>query len=208
MTEIQAILRSVLAMNQGSRLTPELALGIEQSIVTQVAAMQSQDRALVLRGFVPEQYRDVVFAVERIENIIDEIEPLHYAHWQESESARHELPYNPGYENWVQQERDGTFVVFTVRNATGALKGYMQMSVCRSNHTGVLLSIEDALFLDPEVRKGFICRQFAMYAEKCLRGIGVREIRLSVKNHNRVWKVWTRMGFSATGIELIKILED
>ena len=208
MTEIQAILRSVLAMNQGSRLTPELALGIEQSIVTQVSALRSQDKAIALRGFVPEQFQDVVFAVERMENLVDEIEPLHHAHWQESESARHELPYNPNYEGWVQHERAGSFMVFTVRNATGALKGYMQMYVGRSNHTGVLLSNEDALFLDPEVRKGFVCRRFAAYAEKCMRELGVREIRLSVKNTNGVWKVWTRMGFAATGVELIKILED
>jgi hypothetical protein len=208
MTEIQAILRSVLAMNQGNRLTPELALGIEQSIVAQVTAMRGQDNALALRGFVPEQYRDVVFAVERMDVIRDEIAPLHWAHWQESESSRHELPYNPNYDAYVQQERTGSFMVFTVRDAAGALKGYMQMYIGRSNHTGVLISNEDALFLDPEVRKGFICRRFAAYAEQCLRALGVREVRLSVKNTNGVWKVWERMGFAATGVELVKILED
>jgi ribosomal protein S18 acetylase RimI-like enzyme len=61
--------------------------------------------------------------------------------------------------------------------------------------------------LHPDVRKGRTCVEFAKYSENVVRQLGVREIRLSVKVTNDIWKLWERIGYQRTGYELVKVLE-
>ena len=194
-------LADALWRNQGQTLTPELIFGILQ------AATFKPDNAVANAQFEKREYKGFVFAVERIRDVVDEIRPLHQAHWEESESFRHGLPLKPNYGTWLADEQEGRFVLFTIRQ-DGALKGYCQVYLTVSNHTGTNICNEDALYLHPDARKGFTCSQFAKYAEWVVRQLGVREVRLSVKVTNDVWKLWERIGYQRTGHELVKILEN
>jgi len=192
----------VLWSNQGQVLTPELIIGLIHGLSFK------PDCAIANYGFEPEEYRGVTFGVERIKDIVEEISPLHAAHWEESEGFRHGLPLSPNYKQWIDDEINGGFVIFTVRDSSGALKGYCQVYVSSSNHTGVKICNEDALYLHPDVRSGFTCSRFAKYAEKVVRRLGVKEVRLSVKVTNDIWKLWERIGYQRTGHELVKVLEE
>jgi hypothetical protein len=198
-------LRQALQNNRGNVLTDELCVGIEA--VVGMSLPVDGDCAVAGLGIPPEEYRSVVFAVERIADVAAEIAPLHEAHWKESEGFRHGLPLRPNYVAWAIDEKAGSFILFTIRQ-NGVLVGYCQVYVSYSNHTGTKICNEDALFLDPVVRSGFICSRFAKYAEKVVKSLGVREVRLSVKVTNDIWKLWERIGYERTGFELVKVLEE
>lgn len=207
MSDLQHVFRAILGQNIGNKLTPELALGIEHSLLTTYAGILNADHALINFGFEPHWYSEFSFNVERMETIAEEISVLHKMHWDESESVRHGLPYQPNYQRWIADERSGNFMLFTVRHQ-GALVGYCQVYITTSNHTGVRICNEDALFLHPDARKGRVCAELAKYGEACVKELGVREIRLSVKTGNDIWKLWERMGYVRTGYELVKVLGD
>ena len=196
-------LNDILWRNQGNILTPELILGI----VHGVSSAQPPDLALINHNFPPLGYKGVTFGIERISEIVDEISPLHTAHWQESESFRHGLEWNPNYNRWAADEMAGRFLLFTVRDELGVLKGYCQVYISVSTHTGTKICNEDALYLHPDVRKGFICSQLTKYAESVLEQLGVREVRLSVKVTNDIWRLFERIGYQRTGYELVKVLK-
>jgi hypothetical protein len=198
---IPGMIEQILWRNQGQVLTPELIVGILHG------CNFTPDNSVASLGIAPMEYKGVTFAVERIADIQKEIAPLHDMHWRESESFRHGLPLSPNYSQWIADERAGSFILFTVREL-GILMGYCQVYVTTSNHTGTKICNEDALFLHPGVRRGLICAQFAKYSESVVKRLGVREVRLSVKVTNEIWKLWERMGYQRTGYELVKILED
>lgn len=198
-------LRQALQNNRGNVLTDELCVGIEA--VVGMSFPEAKDYAVAQLGIPSEKYRNVVFAIERISEVAGEIAPLHEAHWKESEGFRHGLPLQPNYLAWASDEAAGSFLLFTVRQ-NGVLVGYCQVYISYSNHTGTKICNEDALFLDPVVRSGFICSRFAKYAERVVKSLGVREVRLSVKVTNDIWKLWERIGYERTGYELVKVLEE
>lgn len=197
-------LRNILAANRGNVLTEELCVGIEA--VFGYRAAEQPDLAMA-RFFAPEEYGTLVFRAERVVDVVDEIFPLYRAHWEESEAYRHELPFAPGIDMWAGEERAGRFVLVTARKA-GRLLGYCQFYVSTSAHTGTKICTEDALYLDPEIRRGLTCKRFVQYAEQCAKSMGAREVRMTVKVTNDIWKLWERSGYAKTGYELVKVLED
>lgn len=157
--------------------------------------------------FPVEQYNGLTFQVERMRDLKDEIKPLHWAHWQETEKYRHGQPFNPNYAAFIAYERAGHYVLFTVRDADKRLVGNCAVYVFRSNHTQELEATEDTMFLLKEVRKG---RQlgvaFFQYCERMLLALGVVEIKFSVKTTNAVWRLWRRLGYEVVAYELSKQL--
>jgi hypothetical protein len=84
-------LLALLKVNMGLPLTPELAADICLAADRLATLIPAEN----IQRIEPEQHGDLAFSVERIEGITDEIEPLHRAHWDETEEHRHELPFNP-----------------------------------------------------------------------------------------------------------------
>lgn len=197
-----AVLRDALLRNKGNTLTDELCIGLEAVVMSTFPMVE--DRAVALAGFDTMEYKGAVFAVERLRDVLEQVAPLHAAHWQESESFRHGLPYKPDYASMIASETAGNFVLFTVR-MDGEIVGYGQVYVTESTHTGTKICNEDALYLAPVARKGFLCVKFFKYIESVITALGVREMRLSVKVTNEIWKLWERQGYARTGYELVKV---
>lgn len=193
---------SVLKANIGVPLNPDLAADIMLA-ASQVPTLVHLER---IERINPEQYDEFTFAVEKIEDIADEVKPLHLAHWKETETHRHALALKPDYETFIRYERAGRYVLFTLRHG-GNLVGNCAMYVSRSAHTGTLMSREDTLFLLPEARKGRVASHFVTYVENSLKEIGVREICITVKTVNKAGRFFRMLGYKHTEIGLTKTLE-
>jgi hypothetical protein len=154
----------------------------------------------------PEQYGEFTFSVERMEDIQEEIKPLHQTHWAETEEHRHSISFNPDYGTFFRYERAGRAVVFTLRK-DGVLLGNFSLYLDKSMHTQRLLATEDTLFLMPEARTGRTAMRFIAYAEKALKQIGVKEIDVSVKLVNKAGRFFQIIGYRHTANGLSKILE-
>ena len=143
--------------------------------------------------------------MERIADVLEEIKPLHIAHWEETEGYRHTLKLNADYESFVAHERNGRYILFTVRKED-RLVGNCAMYLNISTHTKTLIATEDTLFFLKEIRGGFSSLRFQKYIERVLRALGVKEVRVSVKTINKANVLLERMGFSAVAVQYSKII--
>lgn len=159
-----------------------------------------------IESIPPQTCGRYTFAVERMQDIEAEIRPLHRAHWDETEKHRHGLELNPDYETFKQYERAGRYVLFTARDG-GRLVGNCAMYLGMSAHTQTLVATEDTLYLLPEARRGTTGRAFIGYVEDGLRGLGVREIDITVKTVNRAERLFRMLGYRHVENGLTKVLE-
>lgn len=155
----------------------------------------------------PRVHGEFVFAVEKMEDIIEEMKPMHQAHWEETESHRHNLELKPDYDYFIASERAGRYILFTMRTE-GKLVGNCAMYINESKHSDTLMSNEDTLYLYPEARKGRIAFKFVKYVEDSLQLLGVNEINISVKLVNKAARFFKMQGYREVEIGLTKILED
>lgn len=166
--------RMAMAKHLGKVITPEVAAAIE------VEALYEVDRSVNVMQFAPHEYRGIVFAAESFRLIIDELHPLHEAHFAETERARDGLPLQPDYEYMAAAERRGDLVQFTAR-IDGELVGNIRMYLFKDLHTGTRGAREDTLFLSPKARTGFAASRFIEYAERCLAQLGCGEVWCDTK---------------------------
>ncbi|SOD42349.1 hypothetical protein [Nitrosovibrio sp. Nv4] len=192
----------ILKANIGQSLTPDLAADLMLA-ADQIPTLVSFD---VLDRIKPQQCGEFVFAHEKLEDILEEMKPLHVEHWKQTEQHRHSIEFNPDYETFFRHERAGRAVVFTLRKE-GRLLGNFSVYVSKSMHTQTLFSREDTLFLMPEARKGRTAMRFIEYGERALQQIGVREINVSVKVINKAGRFFQMIGYRHTENGLSKILE-
>jgi GNAT superfamily N-acetyltransferase len=154
----------------------------------------------------PMIHEDIVFARERMEDIVGEMKLLHQAHWNETEAHRHGLALNPHYDIFIRYERAGRYVLFTLRN-DGQLQGNCALYLDKSTHTQTLIATEDTLYLLPQARKRRAARQFIEYCENALKSLGVKEINVSVKTVNKAGRFFRMLGYRHVENGLSKILE-
>jgi GNAT superfamily N-acetyltransferase len=193
---------SLLKANVGSTLTSDLAADICVAANRMGTLAQLRDIARIK----PRYNAHLVFAVERIENITEEIKHLHRAHWNETEGHRHQLPLQPDYETFIRYEQAGRYLLFTVRSE-GKLLGNCAMYLDKSAHTQTLIATEDTLYLLPEARRGTIAKRFVRYVENAMKLLGVREINITVKTVNKAARFFRLLGYRHVENGLTKILE-
>ncbi|SFW21864.1 hypothetical protein SAMN05216414_106116 [Nitrosovibrio sp. Nv17] len=196
-------LLDILKMNIGIPLSPEAAADILMAAnrlpaLVPLEALEGIPLCLAENGSV--------FARERIADIVEEIRPLHQAHWNETEGHRHGLAFDPGYAAFIRYEQAGRYVLFTLRQQDRLL-GNCALYLDRSAHTQSLIATEDTLFLLPEARIGTTARRFVAYVEDALRLLGVREVEISVKTVNRAERFFRFLGYRRVETGLTKILE-
>lgn len=151
----------ILAAHLGKVLTPELA----SEMLEQFPA---HGTPIDLDQFQPRTCGSIVFAAERLLDILDEIEPLHEAHWMETEHHYQGTVKKPDIGAGLADEQAGRMIQFTARHE-GRLVGNMRMYVGgTSRHTGRPMATEDTIFLLPEFRGGIRAVRFMQYVEDCL----------------------------------------
>lgn len=193
---------SILKSNIDQPLSSELAADIMLA-ASQIPTFIPFD---VIDKIQPDSYGNFMFSLEHIEGIVDEIKPLHQAHWNETEEHRHSLPFNPSYQTFIRYERAGRYVLFTLRSE-GRLLGNCTMYLDKSAHTQTLIATEDTLYLLPEARKGGVAKRFVAYVENAMRLLGVGEINISVKTVNKAERFFRLLGYRHVENGLTKVLE-
>lgn len=176
-----------LAKHAGQPLTPAVAVQILDDLYP--------DRTIDPAQFAPLHHQGYVIAVESFRAIVEELKPLHVAHWAETETYRHCEPLNPNYEQAGERERAGRALQFTVRK-DGELVGHLQMYLVESEHTQTALSQENTLFIRKDHRGGFLVMKLIRYVVDVLvRVRGEHLIEVDSKLANRADVLMRRAGF-------------
>jgi hypothetical protein len=195
-------LRSAIGCHLGEVLTAEVAASIE------AGAAGAPDLSVDHSAIGCMRRSGLRFQAERLSDILDEIHPLHQAHWLETEKHRHGLLMAPDYGSMLDDERAGRLIQFTVRDEAGTLVGNLRMYVGVSRHTGTKFAHEDTLYLKPEVRGGFAALTLMRFAEGALLAIGVREIRADSKLVNNADVLMRRLGYVPVALQFVKIFKE
>jgi len=195
--------RSAMVKYLGQELTPEVAAAIEAE------AFQTPDNSHNPKKFGSKEYKGMFFQAEKFADIVDEIHPLHEAHFQETEKHRLGFGLNMDYDQLKSYERAGRMVQFTCRDIeSGKLVGNIRMYIDTSLHTGTLYATEDTYYVLPEFRLGFAALRFWQFMEDCLKSIGVREIRTDSKVLNKVHKLNEYCGYKHVANKYVKVFQE
>lgn len=134
-------------------------------------------------GLPPQTEGEFTIGHERMHEIIPDIEPCYRQHYAETEQVY--LPdseYNPDFANYEALEKQGTFVLFTVRKYSTVV-GYLQYHVYRDMHAqGEMSAREDAFYLVPECRGSGIAPKLLAYAEHFLSKLGCTYVGMTDKS--------------------------
>jgi GNAT superfamily N-acetyltransferase len=192
-------LRAALVAHFDLPLTPKVAAAI-------FAAATTRAKPPDLIAFERYEYQGFVFHVERLRDVLDELHPMHVAHWAETERHRAGIALNPDYDAMLFDEQIGRLIQFTCRKG-GALVGNLRLYIGTSRHTQTKFAEEDTLYLSPEHRGGFVAAQFLRYAERCVRTLGVREIRANSKLVNKADVLMRRLKYTPVATQFVKVFD-
>jgi hypothetical protein len=195
-------IRMALGAHLGQVLTPEIAAAIELA-----AGFAAPAARTALPKFASATCGSLTFQVERFSGILPELHLLHVEHWEQTEEFRHHIPMNPDYVAMARDEDHGRMVQFTAR-AGAELVGNLRVYVVLGRHTQTLHAVEDTMYLKPLHRTPRAALRFVEFAEKCLRQIGVREIRCTAKLSNNAARFFEGMGYRPVATELVKFLKE
>lgn len=188
-------MRQALAFALAKHADQPLTMDVARIILNDLFPVQYIDWA----AFPQVHHAGYVLAVECFANAIDELHPLHLAHFQETEHWRGGIEMQADYDAAKERERAGKLLQMTVRK-DGELVGHLRMYRFTSMHTMSDFLEEDCLFLRKDHRRGLLAMKLIDYVEQCARRLGVFELRASTKLENNVaillrrkrWKVYAQ----------------
>lgn len=144
---------------------------------------------------------DYVIGVERLSDMLPEIQALHEAHWKETEELYLDDPLDPDYQTMLAMESDARWVTFTVRDSTGEMVGNAMFALGLSVHMkGVLQAKEDTFYITKPNRGTSLADAFLSYIECFLKELGVVYMGMSDKSPTggkSLHKLMSRHGFKS-----------
>lgn len=170
-------------------------------------ASETPSLASSLTPAVPDSGGGLSFQVERFADIMAELPPLFYEHWQEVAVDRDRITLEPDFAKYVQMEQAGILAVQTVR-ADGELVGYFFTAILPLLHyKSWMAGVTDIYFIRPLYRgQGW---RFFRFVIQDLKSRGVQKHFTMAKLHMdpRIGLLWQRMGYKPVETWFSKILE-
>lgn len=136
----------------------------------------------------------IALALERLSDILTEVEELWRLHFQETEGYRHSLGYNPDREGFLGYDRANMFRLYTARE-NGRLIGHAGFIVFRSRHTKTKTAGEDFFYVRDEARGVGVARDLMRFALQELRDEGIDQVTFSDKQPSDLEPFLRKFGF-------------
>lgn len=145
------------------------------------------------------------FHLGRHRETFEELEPLYRQHYGEmvERLARDGIdypPYNPRWDEYFKAGDNGYLLTFILR-CDGKAVGCSNMYITNDMHNNDLIAQEDTIYVVPEHRNG-IGKKFAKVILDELRERGVKRLNVSAMTDLRATKLWKRMGFKESAIQM------
>jgi GNAT superfamily N-acetyltransferase len=138
----------------------------------------------------------------------EELEPLYRQHYGEmiERLARDGIeysPYNPRWDEYFKAGDNGYLLTFILR-FDGKAVGCSNIYLTHDMHNSDLIAQEDTIYVLPEHRNG-IGKKFARVILDELKERGVKRLNVSAMTDLRATKLWKRMGFKESAIQMTYI---
>jgi hypothetical protein len=148
---------------------------------------------------------DVAFAEERYEDILDEIVPMHYAHWIESGEYKSGFIFNMKYDRFISNNKTGFFRLYTARSGV-ILVGYIGVYVSQSMHTDNYVATEDTFYILRKYRLGDLAKNLLKYVESELSKLTPISISVSLAADSRLSNFLIRLGYKCNKQTFNKVI--
>lgn len=147
-----------------------------------------------------------VFARELLCEVVQEVQPLLIAHYEELTLHKDIVKLDPQWDQYALLEKMERFTVFTARDG-GALVGYSAYFVNRHIHyAGLVHASNDVFYIDPAHRRGTTALRFLRHCEEQLRAQGVKKLMYHCKPSNNFAPILHRLGYADEEVMVGKIL--
>jgi len=152
----------------------------------------------------------VVFALERIDQCLEEGVELLRAHWQEIAMFQDLQILDPDFEKYNEAEKKGALIIATVRDAeTMQLVGYhVTFIVTMLHYRGVLGAMDDIHYLKPEYRLGWTAVRLIKFAEREARRRGAHLSIARAKAKSDHGALYKRLGYDLSDEVFLKRLDQ
>jgi len=138
----------------------------------------------------------VSFNMERVADLLPELEPLMSAHWNEASEFASSHPFSPDVATYAALDRVDALRVFTLRcDATKQLVGYSIAIVSRHPNCDIRKADQVGFYIKPSHRRGRIATKLLAYMEHQLAAEGVRFVTQNTSPQLDFSKVLTRVGY-------------
>lgn len=121
------------------------------------------------------------YAVESLEDCLEEIKPLLEAHYKEVAMYQDKIDLNPDYTKYLELDKTGVLHTATVRDE-GVLVGYFISFIMPHMHyQDHTYAVNDILFIDEAYRNAEVGLGLFRFAEEALKQEGVSVIVIHMK---------------------------
>jgi len=146
------------------------------------------------------------FHIGKHRETFSELEPLYYQHYQEmlerlTKDGIPYSPYNPRWDQYWKASDEGWLLTFIIRHE-GKAVGCSNVYVTNDMHNGDLIAQEDTIYVVPEHRNG-VGKQLVKFILNELKERGVKRVNVAALTDLRVAKLWKRMGFKESAIQMV-----
>ena len=149
----------------------------------------------------------LIFARERLEPIIPELQDTFIEHWQELAEDKDLVPLDPDYDRYIDMDNNGNLFFFSCRK-DGELIGYFVGIVCRGLHYATTIDCRlDIFYIRKEHRGSSLGIKLFKAAEKELRALGVDRWYVGCKVKHDTSALFERLGFRPIETFFSKMLD-
>lgn len=139
----------------------------------------------------------LTFKEELFEDLISELPPLLYQHWDELANHKDIRPLDVDYAGYIQLNRLGLVRIFTCRDE-GKLVGYTSFAVKNNMHYKTWkYAVCDVYYLHPDYRKTEASKTFFKEIEVWLKYMEVKSITIQDKLNHSHEKFFNSLGYTA-----------
>jgi GNAT superfamily N-acetyltransferase len=146
------------------------------------------------------------FHIGKHRETFSELEPLYRQHYQEmlerlTKDGIEYSPYNPRWDQYWKASDEGWLLTFIIRHE-GKAVGCSNVYLTNDMHNGDLIAQEDTIYVLPEHRNG-VGKQLVKFILNELKERGVKRVNVAALTDLRVAKLWKRMGFKESAIQMV-----
>lgn len=150
----------------------------------------------------------VQFAIETIDQVLNDMTWLWDIHWQEIALDKAKVPLNPDVDTFRLLEDVGLLLIVTARDGEKMVGYHVSIVRPHLHYKHSLSAYADMYFIHPDYRQGMTGVRLFKYLEEQLREKGVERVFQSTKLHKDVGKLFERLGYKETERLYVKWIGD
>lgn len=150
----------------------------------------------------------VQFAIETIDQVLDDMAWLWDIHWQEIALDRAKVPLNPDVDTFRALEDAGLLLIVTARDGEKMVGYHVSIVRPHLHYKQSLTAYADMYFIHPDYRQGMTGVRLFKYLEERLRERGVERIYQGTKVHKDMGRLFERLDYKETERLYVKWIGD